>query len=268
LNLKRYNERLLAFIGTSVVLGAVVLATMALLATRASRPDPGIAVGPATGPMPAQSLSMCSPIVVEGTDFQYLPVAALLDMRTGRAVAMHSEYMMTDLASQTRLQGCVMRSGESIGSIVVNVVVRNVSTNEQRLVLTGPAVITDLQLPRTGCEKGEGGVPCNHALWMIRNTDTNHDGIIDERDAEALYVSSLTGTDLRQVSPSGTAVKGWSWDFRSRELLIQVVPNTGKGAKIDELAGVEVYSAPIDGATPPRRVMDEKLLEQLRKSLR
>ena len=249
MNLRRYNEILFAV----AVTGAVVVFIVHLLrfgmhghgegsAQVPGAPPPGqIAAAPGS---PERSLALCLPSFAAGTDWQYFPVAA-----TGGSL---SGQPWTGNLSEA----CHLPEGSSAG--IFDVVIRNSSTNEQRLLLGHPGQILDMTLPDPGCGSGVGSVPCNTIFWLIRDRDSNQDGVVDARDETILYVSDLAARSLSRVSPPDSSVLDWIWNARSGEVLLQVQLSSG---------GTKVVNARLQPAAPGIEVVVPRVLDQLQRTL-
>jgi len=249
MNLRRYNEILFAVVVTvATVVFSVHLLRLGLHGHHEERAGLPAAASPLSSSLaPAgadRSLSLCLPTFAPGSDWQYFPVAAV-----GRvpAAAATGTPWTTNLS-----EACHLAEGSFQGIFVV--VIRNGSTNEQRLVLGHPGRILDMTLPDPGCGSGVGPVPCNTILWLIRDRDSNQDGVADARDQTILYASDLAARSLSRVSPPDSSVLDWVWNARSGEVLLQVQLATG---------GTKVLNARLQPASPGSEVVVPRVLSQL-----
>jgi hypothetical protein len=156
-------------------------------ACRVRRRHPGRSLAPAGA---ERSLALCLPSFAPGTDWQYFPVTAVGGVP---AAAPASTPWTTNLS-----EACQLPEGSS--QSIFNVVIRNSSTNEQRLLLGHPGQILDMTLPDLGCGSGVGPVPCNTIFWLVRDRDSNQDGVVDARDETILYASDLAARSLSRLS--------------------------------------------------------------------
>jgi len=253
MNLRRYNEILFALVVTAAAIVLVVhLLRLGLHGQHEERAAvPGATSTPSSSLAPAgagRSLALCLPSFAPGNDWQYFPVAAL-----GRvpAAAAASTPWTTNLS-----EACHLAEGGFQG--IFDVVIRNGSTNEQRLLLGHPGQILDMTLPDPGCGSGVGPVPCNTILWLIRDRDSNQDGLVDARDETILYASDLAARSLSRVSPPDSSVLDWTWNARSGEVLLQVQLATG---------GSKVLSARLQPTSPGSEVVVPRVLTQLQRAL-
>jgi hypothetical protein len=251
MNLRRYNEILFAVAVTgAVILGLVHLPRFGLHGHHARQaavpavPDNGVTAGGSSG----RSLALCLPSAAAGSDWQYFPVAASggVPQNAGPSSAWTANLQ----------EACHLPDGSSQG--IFDVVIRNSSTNEQRLLLGHPGQILDMTLPDPSCGQGAGAVPCNTIFWLIRDRDSNQDGVIDARDETILYVSDLAARSLSRVSPQDSSVLDWIWNARSGEVLLQVQLASG---------GTKVVNARLYPATPGNEVVVPRVLDQLQRAL-
>jgi hypothetical protein len=253
MNLRRYNEILFAVVVTAAAVVFVVhLLRFGLHGHHEQRAGvPGASSPPGRSLAPAgaeRSLALCLPSFAPGTDWQYFPVAAVGGVP---AAAAASTPWTTNLS-----EACQLPEGSS--QSIFNVVIRNSSTNEQRLLLGHPGQILDMTLPDLGCGSGVGPVPCNTIFWLVRDRDSNQDGVVDARDETILYASDLAARSLSRLSPPNSSVLDWIWNARSGEVLLQVQLATG---------GTKVVNARLQPASPGSEVVLPRVLDQLQRAL-
>ena len=153
-------------------------------------------------------------------------------------------------------EACHLAEGSFQG--VFDVVIRNSSTNEQRLLLGRPGQILDMTLPDPGCGSGAGPVPCNTIFWLLRDRDSNQDGMVDARYETILYASDLAARSLSRLSPPDSSVLDWIWNARSGEVLLQVQLATG---------GTKLVNARLQPASQGSEVVVPRVLDQLQRAL-
>jgi hypothetical protein len=251
MNLRRYNEVLLAVVLTAALL-ALVLHLIQILWQHASHGSAehrsNASVQVALSPQSGRSVALCLPSFAPGTDYQYFPAAAV---RSAGEIASGAETPWTSNLNEA----CHLPEGASGG--IFDVVIRNSATNEQRLVLNHPGQVLDMTLPDAACSSGAGSVPCGMVFWLLRDEDSNADGVVDARDNTILYVSDLSAKQLFRLSPKDTSVLDWVWNSRSGEVLMQI----RRGAD------TEVVNARLQPAAPGNVVVQPQTLEQLQRAL-
>jgi hypothetical protein len=253
MNLRRYNEILFAVVGTAAALAFMIHVARTGWQRHEEGRAPAVGATAPAGKAVAltgaeRSLALCLPSFAPGTDWQYFPVAAV----GGSAdVAGGGTPWTTNLS-----EACHLPEGSSQG--IFDVVVRNSSTNEQRLLLGHAGQILDMTLPDPGCGSGAGSVPCNTIFWLVRDRDSNQDGVIDARDETILYVSDLAARSLSRVSPPDSSVLDWIWNARAGEVLLQVQLAGG---------GTKVVNARLQPAAAGSEVVVPRVMDQLQRAI-
>lgn len=275
MNLKRYNEFLIAIVGTGVPLVILSLIAWNLFPHGDRFKPPGVNVNApsASTQKTQQRLAFCAPTVASGTDWQYMPVTSVLPRNTENASlgsygsAYAVSYIRGDEPGPNALNTCdYVRDRQH--SVIFNVLIRRSSTGEQHLLLQMPAVLISLNVPDPKCAAGEGNVPCGTLVWTLIDRDTNHDGVINFQDSHRLYVSDFAGQNFRPLSPEDATVLGWKWDGRAKELFVGVRRDAnGDGQYADE-DGAELLVANGEPLTPATPFIDATILTSLQTVLR
>lgn len=253
MNLRRYNEILFALVVTAAAVVFVVhLLGFGRHLHHEERPGAIGAPSPADRRPAAaaaeRSLALCLPSFAPGSDWQYFPVAALGGVPAATGAS-------TPWSTHVR-EACHLAEDSFRG--IFDVVIRNSSTNEQRLLLGHPGQILDMTLPDPGCGSNVGEVPCNTVFWLVRDRDSNQDGVVDARDETILYASDLAARSLSRLSPPDSSVLDWIWNARSGEVLLQVQLASG---------GTKVVTARLQPAAPGSEVVVPRVLDQLQRTL-
>ncbi|MEI8299466.1 MAG: hypothetical protein WCH32_15780 [Pseudomonadota bacterium] len=271
MSFRRYNEILFAICGTLALMAvASVLGLYFLqMIQHRSSDAPGLVVRPAAHTT-ANAVStapprivLCDPILIPDSPYQLLPLGAALPPGARGNISFTS---LNDVA-QTRAGDIHCNTADNSRSIAIDVVVRNGETGEQRLLLNHAAEIVSISVPRPECAGGGGNVPCETLFWVIRDEDTNHDGVINWEDGDTMYQSGFNAKTLVRLSPRGHSILNWSWDARTGELLLQAMPitpatSTPSVPVLPDLLRANVRTPGI--ATP---IVDPVLIEQLRARL-
>jgi len=249
----KYNQRVWAVIGTAV-LAAVVFACVAALwaAVEArGRRHGEIAAKPLADRKASadEALVYCLPTPIEGTS------AVLVGVGVART---SSEQKGSKWSSYGRPSWAACQLGERYGSGTLhNVVVWDLDTGKQRLLLETRGRIERFAQPDPKCAEGEGLVPCGSLYWELTTEDSNGDGTIGTEDATVAYLSDLDGTRLRPLTPKNTSVQGFSSDLRKGLLFFQVRADSAEGDGPIEL--IKVPLAPDETSSP---AVDDQLSTQ------
>ena len=95
-------------------------------------------------------------------------------------------------------------------------------------------------------------------FWLVRDRDSDQDGVVDARDETILYASDLAARSLSRLSPPDSSVLDWIWNARSGEVLLQVQLASG---------GTKVVNARLQPAAPGSEVVVPRVLDQLQRTL-
>src|SRR5262249_40217616 len=140
--------------GTGIVIGLLVITWHALDLGSRPRREPGVVVKPtkADKPVPAQNLVFCPTLTDPTAAFQYVPVAVVVasDAERDPVIGM---YAKDKGYSSGEGCGAVQYGG---ASRTFNVVIRDMASGEQRLLLDRPGQIMRIELPDQKCSAGEG----------------------------------------------------------------------------------------------------------------
>jgi len=266
MTLRRYNEILIAILATAAVIGIPALWVSNYVARHSYDPPSGIVPGGIKGEKGVpQTLSMCTPIVVPGSDVELFPVAGVrVDGSAGNVSVGPMELRMQVSSAATLIGRCDLPRDTS--HVVFNVVARNIHTDLQTLVFDHPVLFMAVVYPPADCKPESSVSPCDRLLWSVRDEDTNHDGALDAKDAEALFVSGLSGTGLARLSPQGVNVRSWVWDGRSGELLSKVQRPRPDGSFMEQGAE-EVLSARIVAPAEAGPVLQPEIVTALKKAV-
>lgn len=264
MRLERYNQLLIAVLGTGAGIGGVALAAgLALLALREARPA-RILVDQQAPDRPRQELVFCQPTIVPKSGLQLLPVAV-------RAIDESKDVRVTSppgLASYSPSdQNCGLSRYGWAGQIF-NVVVRTPGTDQQRLLLDRPSQIEALHMPHEDCARGEGPVPCGLLQWHIRDTDSNADGAISGEDALVAYHSSSVVDELRPVTPGEASLVTFLWDPKRNSILFQVRFDRSGDRRFDEDDPTEILELALESDGTAKQVVSPEIRHRLESQVR
>ncbi len=265
MKLDQYNRIVIALVGTAALLGAAVFVGIFLWPEGGSDVRPGVIVDvDADQEKPAQNLVLCPPVVVPDGTHQYIAVGAVvatdatLDPVLGASLA-RSKYSGS--------VGCEIR-GYGGANRIFNVVVRDIETNEQRLLLPSPGLVGSFDVPDPKCAAGEGAAPCGLLLWRIRASDTNGDGTINDSDAQIAYVSDLTARALHPLTPPDATVLLTQWSPIDAKWHFQIRRDANADGRYSEEDGAELLEAETTVSAQARPIVDPQILESLLRVVR
>jgi hypothetical protein len=267
MTLQRYNQIAIAIISTVAIIGVSALVCFAAFQGLSNHEPQGVAVRHTDKPKPKQNLVLCAPARVAGSAFQYVPVAMVVQRDADDTPYLSSPSRTVEADYQPRFGDCQLESYRAYGRIF-NAVVRNVKTGEDRLLLSQPSQIDRLVLPRESCAKGEGTLPCNVLLWMIRPRDSNNDGLINGKDAIVAYLSDLSASNLQQVTPSESTVLENIWSPEDHSMIFQIRKDTNGDKQFTDEDGSDLIRVDFEKLTMGVALLSETTRKKLEEALR
>ena len=170
------------------------------------------------------------PLELEESDFLMIPVK-LEKKKQGQ----ERETVYSEVVSKRSSYDSEWSSGScaSYWGPLYNIVFINKKTGELRSLLSHKGFINGVYFPEKKYGEKEAKTKPTFLLFKIATTDTNHDGVINEKDASAGFIASVDGTKLTQVTPDNTQMRGWRYDADSQKLFIEVVRDANQDRKFN-----------------------------------
>jgi hypothetical protein len=256
-DLRRYNEVLWAFIGTAAILGALGLALVLAGSGLFSDPFPDPQVDlrePQVGTRDRhQNLVLCLPTIVAGAN-TYLIGATVADASepvSKRILGSGGSY------NQRYSPTCTLAGRYGTSGQLQNVLVKDLETGEERLLLPQRALIQRFEAPAEKCETGAGIAPCDRLYWELRPADSNADGSIDAEDAAVAYLSDLRASSLVRVSPEDSNLVSIARDPSRSVLLMQVQLDSNGDSAYTAADSVELFKFAYDSEGRPEPLLSE-----------
>lgn len=273
MNLKKYNQLLVAVLGTAGLLGAGGILMLIVAESVSENRVPRILIAdqePDGARIDEQELLFCSPSFIDGSGVQLIPVA-VRNLDEDQDVRLRSGSLAAVSYAESRSMyyggGCrLSRYGGS--SRIFNVIVRSDAMSPQRLLLDEPAQIDSLTLPHDSCVEGEGSLPCGMLLWLIRDRDSNGDGAIDDRDALVAFHSDLQVTELRAATPADVSVVSFSWDSKRGSILYLVRTDRSGEGTFDGDDSTELLEFALGESETAARVVAPEIRASLEERIR
>jgi hypothetical protein len=266
-NLRQYNEILFACIGTIAILGilglVLVLVGSGLFSNRFPDPQVDVREPEAGASAPDRNLVLCLPAIISASN-TYLIGATIADASEPAS--------KTILGSGRRYEqryspGCTLSGRYGASAQLQNVLVMNLETGQERLLLPHRALIQRFEAPNEKCETGVGIAPCDHLYWEVRPADSSGDGTIDADDAAVAYLSDLRASSLIRISPEHTNLVSIARDSSRSALLMQVQFDSNDDSVYTAVDSVELFKYSIGSAgaakalvSPAGRATASKLL--------
>ncbi len=166
------------------------------------------------------------PLAVEGSDFFMIPVT-LEKKKQGEERGM----LRREMSLKTSSYDSDYSSYSPYGGPYYNLIMMNKKTGESRPLLSDKGFISGIYFPEKSYSKKEVEPKLTFMLLRISKTDTNADGMINERDASSGFLASIDGAHLTQVTPDHTQMRSWNFDSETQRLFIEVVQDANRDQK-------------------------------------
>ena len=114
-----------------------------------------------------------------------------------------------------------------------NLVFMNKKTGESRPLLAEKGFIGGVYFPEKKYDQKDTEIKLTFLLLKIAKTDTNDDGVINEKDASAGFIANMDGSKLTQVTPDHTQMKWWHYDSDSQKLFVEIVHDSNNDRKFN-----------------------------------
>ncbi len=189
----------------------------------------GIAVGPNedNGKLKV-TVEYGLPLPSEGSDYLMIPVK-LEKRKQGQE---RDAYREVSSYSYDKM-GSSSYSSYSYWGPYYNLVFINKKTGESRPLLSHKGYIDGVYFPEKTYEKKDTEIKPTFLLLKIAMADTNHDGVINEKDASAGFIVSPDGTKLTQVTPDNTQMRWWRYDVDSHKLFVEIIQDANNDRKFN-----------------------------------
>lgn len=136
----------------------------------------------------------------------------------------------------------ILNSGEynsyesrSVNSNYWNIIFHNLKTNQSTLLTEQKMVIGNFRIGNSEIiEKDGSNVSQNFIYYEIINSDFNDDRKLTAEDQKKLFISTLEGKDLKQISPENYQLVNWKIDSLHGLILMQLTQDSDQNKKLDK----------------------------------
>jgi len=111
-------------------------------------------------------------------------------------------------------------------------------------------------------------VPCGIIQWLIRDRDTNKDGMIDNKDALVAFISDTQTAKFAPVTPQDASMIGFVWDPDRNALLYQVRVDSNHNGEFDRGDATNILEYVVGKSDVAQPVVDEGLRKELLSKIR
>lgn len=146
-----------------------------------------------------------------------------------------------------------------------NIIFYNKKNDETHLLLQKPAIISQFYFPYY--DKEYTGDKYYFILLGIREDDTNLDGYINNDDAETVYLSDLSGSNMFKITPDNTQLVDWFIDMKTNNILMKVRFDTNKDKKFNYYDEIEILKTSIDKPIEGKKIIGKEIKANIKKIL-
>lgn len=155
----------------------------------------------------------------------------------------------------------------SYGGPYYNLIFVNKLTGELKTLLSEKGYIGSIYFPEKSYKKEEDGQKLTFLLIEMARHDTNHDGVINQKDASAGFIATLDGAKLTQVTPENAQMKWWYFDEKARKLFIEIVHDMNKDKKFNWDDSQTVLVVDLQDPKMGREIVSEEIKNSIQKQL-
>ena len=146
-----------------------------------------------------------------------------------------------------------------------NIIFYNKKTEETHLLLQKPAVISKFYFPYYSKEYTA------KKYWFLllgmNEKDTNGDGYINDEDAEAVYISRLSGKNMVLVTPENSQLIDWYIDEATNNILMKVRIDSNEDKKFTLTDNIEILKTSISNPAEGKPIIGEDIKSDIKKIL-
>jgi hypothetical protein len=267
MRLERYVQGIWAVIGTLVLVGMLLSVIVpVVVGTVWRRRGHGLRVTPdaaARAAAPAEQIVYGQPITSAHSDYVMIPVG--LQSASNNALSLKSS-SYAGSGSYTYKAFSIYHS-LSWGRFY-NLVFHHRKTGESHLLIKRKAAITAFYFPYEPDEEAKKHRVPKFLLFGIAEQDTDRNGLIDREDAVRGYLSDLAGTNLQPITPSGTQLVDWAFDFDDTFILLRVKSDSDRNGRFTDADAISVVRVDVNNPAPGADIVPQKLHVELDMILR
>jgi len=253
--LERYNQKLLAILGTMVLTGilglAVFIPGMMIYSWVTSSPDlDGMELQPpeeqAGTRTKVERIQFGEIINRKGSDIIMIPVTYTRELK--------SRLELGSGAYERKRRFGVVSYGNISSSYshrsLANVVFKNEKTGKEWLFLKNRGVVDTFYVPadyRTEISSEDEEHPFENKLfWGIQEKDTNSDGLLNDKDECIGFMTDWDGGSRVKLTADGDRLEDVTLDWVRQRVYIKVLKDSNGDGVLDKEDTVHVYGFSID----------------------
>lgn len=259
--LEVYNRVVMAIVGTGIMLTFVLGFLASIFSFLPFKQNNSLVVEENKGQEEQEKLLVYyDPIVSEFSDYFMVPV--------GFQNVSKSKLSKRDSYSSYRSGSSYGESGYySFYGHFNNLVFKNKETGNTHLLLDKKALITSLYYPYQHCGLEDDDL-ANFLMFTIVEEDSNDDNLINDKDADSIYLSDKHGKQLVKVNSANTKLIDWTLSNKDKKLFLRLRLDSNGNKKFEESDKMEIIVLdPENPSLKPVPLIDDGTKNQMKKIL-
>lgn len=262
MKLESYNKIIWAILGTGAIAVVALGVIASIFSFSFSHQNNSIVVGERKPKEAVEKvLVYYNPIICDFSEFVMIPVGfqnvsrsklsrigSFSSYRSGRSYGVSGSYYEFDGPFN-------------------NIIFKNKNTDEAFLLLDKPAMITSFYYPYKSSEDKNASV-AKFLMFTILEKDSNKDGLINDDDADSVYISNMTGKNLKKVNPENTKLIDWNLSEKDKKLYLRLRTDSNRDNKFTEEDKMEIIVVnPENLDIKPEPLISEKIKSKIEEIL-
>ncbi len=146
-----------------------------------------------------------------------------------------------------------------------NIIFYNKKNDSTHLLLQKPAIISQFYFPYY--DKDYTGKKFWFILLGVRENDSNADGYLNSEDAERVYITDLTGTNMVQITPDNTQLIDWHIDIATNNILMKVRYDSNNDQKFNSFDEIDILKTSISVPEQSKKIISDDIKGKIKKIL-
>ena len=182
----------------------------------------------------SESIEIELPFLLDFTDYMIFPISINIPQKNRKLLSGSSDSYYTE--SETYRYNSSFDFDSYYGNFV-NLMFKNINNKQINYLTKENIRIISFHFLRNIYSKyGK-----QYIILEIKDTDTNHDGMLDYQDISALYICTVSGNNLKKLSLDGQHLNAWKVISRTGELYFQTTEEIDDDEKNNKIVITKLY---------------------------
>ena len=148
-----------------------------------------------------------------------------------------------------------------------NIVFKNKNQQDTFLLLDKKALITCFYYPYKYCKEKDADVP-KFLMFSVIEKDTNGDNLINDDDAENIYLANMSGKNMKRVNPENTKLINWTLNRKDKKIYLRLRTDSNLDKKFTKNDKMEIIVTDVENPSlEPVFLINEETKQKIRKIL-